>query len=183
MTIHYLIILASALIPFFVSAVWFNTHVFGGEKWIEASEMPTHKAASPVGVGKILLSLPLNLLLAIGMFQLSVHETGVMSMLGGDPALMLDGTAAAFLAEYGGRFHTWTHGLAHGLVATICFALPVLGYVVIFGKKTARYFWTCFGFWWVNLTLMSIVLSIWGGEPRLKFLSALSCRQVKALSP
>lgn len=164
MTIHYFVILASALIPFFVSAVWFNKRVLGGEKWIAASEMPPEKAATPVSMGSILLSLPLNLLLAIGMFQLSVHENGVLGMLGGNAALMLEGTAAAFLEEYGGHYHTWTHGLAHGLVATICFALPVLGYVVLFGKKTKRYFWTCLGFWWINLTLMSIVLSVWGAS-------------------
>ena len=165
MTPNYLVILASALIPFAIAFIWFHKSVFGGTKWSAMSEMPAEKAATPVKTGKMLLSLLLNVLLAMGMFQYSIHENGVFGMVGGNPELMMEGTAAAFLAEYGGHFHTWTHGLAHGLGATLCFALPVLGYVVIFEKKTAKYFWVYLGYWWISLTLMSIVLSVWGATP------------------
>jgi len=78
---------------------------------------------------------------------------------------MKTGTAAAFIAEYGGNFHTLTHGLAHGLGATVVFALPFLGYVVIFEKKSAKYFWVYLGYWWISLTLMTIVICLWGAVP------------------
>jgi len=82
---------------------------------------------------------------------------------------MKTGTAAAFLAEYGGRFRTFfrtfTHGLASGFAATLFFVLPVLGYVVIFEKKSSKYFLVYLGYWWICLTLMSIVICVWGATP------------------
>lgn len=165
MTPNVIVILASALIPFVVASIWFHKSLFGGEKWHAMSDMSAEKAASPVTPVKLLLSILLNVLLAFGMYILSVHESGVFGMVGGETALMQTGTAAAFLAEYGGRYHTFQHGLAHGLAATILFVLPFLGYVVIFEKKSAKYFWVYLSYWLVTLTLLSIVMCLWGAVP------------------
>ena len=165
MTPNFIIILASALIPFVVATIWFHKSLFGGEKWHAMADMSAEKAASPVKPIKLLLSIVLNIFLAFGMYLFSIHETGVFGMVGGEEELMKTGTAAAFLAEYGGNFHTWTHGLAHGIGATLFFVLPVLGYVVIFEKKSAKYFWVYLSYWLVTLVLMSIVICLWGANP------------------
>ncbi len=165
MTPNILVILGAALIPFLVAFIWFHKSVFGGERWHIISEMSAEKAASPVKPLKLFLSIVLNVFLSFGMYLFSIHEAGVFGMVGGDTALMKTGTAAAFLAEYGGDFHTVTHGLAHGLGATLFFALPFLGYVVIFEKKSAKYFWVYLSYWLVCLTLMSIVICLWGAVP------------------
>lgn len=162
MATNWLVILASALIPFFIAFIWFHKNLFGGETWHTITEMPSAKAASPVKPFKLFLSILLNALIAFGMYLLTIHESGVFGMVGGDTELMKTGSAAAFLAEYGGNFHTFTHGIAHGLAATIFFILPVLGYVVIFEKKSAKYFWVYLSYWYVSLTLMSVVISLWG---------------------
>ena len=159
---NFLVLLASALIPFFIAYIWFLKSLFGGEKWHTMSDMPATKTSSPVKPIKLLLSIVLNVLLAFGIYNLSVHETGVFGMVGADAELMKTGTAAAFLDEYGGRFHTLTHGLAHGVAATLFYALPLLGYVVIFEKKSAKYFWVYLGYWFISMTLMSIVICLWG---------------------
>ena len=160
-----IIILASALIPFVVATIWFHKSIFGGEKWHKMADMSKEKAATPVKPIKLLFSIVLNIFLALGMYQFSIHETGVFGMVGGNAELMKVGTAAAFLAEYSGHFHTLTHGLAHGLGATLFFVFPLLGYVVIFEKKSAKYFWVYLGYWLVTLILMSIVLCLWGSSP------------------
>ena len=165
MTPNIIIIVASALIPFVVATIWFHKGLFGGERWHYLSDMSAEKAASPVKPIKLLLSIVLNVFLAFGMYLFSIHETGVFGMLGGETELMKTGTAAAFLAEYGGRFHTASHGLAHGIGATLFYVLPVLGYVVIFEKKSAKYFWVYLGYWLITLILMSIVICLWGASP------------------
>jgi hypothetical protein len=139
---NFLVLLASALIPFFIAYIWFHKSLFGGEKWHTMSDMPATKTSSPVKPIKLLLSIVLNVLLAFGIYK--------------------TGTAEAFLDEYGGRFHTLTHGLAHGVAATLFYALPLLGYVVIFEKKSAKYFWVYLGYWFISMTLMSIVICLWG---------------------
>lgn len=165
MSPNIIVIIASALIPFLFAYIWFHPSVFGGEKWAAMSDMSAEKAASPVKPLKLLLSIVLNLFLAFGMYLFSIHEAGVFGMVGGDTELMKTGTAAAFLNEYGGDFHTWTHGLAHGIGATLFFFLPALGYVVIFEKKSAKYFFVYLGYWLITLTLMSIVICLWGANP------------------
>lgn len=165
MTPNILVLVAAAFIPFVFALLWFHKSLFGGEKWHAIAELTEEKSASPVKPIKLILSLFLNFLLAFGMYQFTIHEAGVFGMLGGDEALMKVGTAAAFLNEYGGNYHTFTHGLAHGMGATLFFLLPVLGYVVIFEKKSSHYFWVYLGYWYICLTLMSIVISLWGATP------------------
>ena len=165
MTPNFLVILGSALIPFVIAIGWFHKNLFGGTNWHEMSDMSKEKAASPVKPLKLFLSIILNIFLAGGIYVFTIHEAGVFGMLGGDAALMKTGTAAAFLKEYGGHFHTASHGLAHGFAATLLYVLPVLGYVVIFEKKSSKYFWVYLGYWWICLTLMSIVISLWGANP------------------
>jgi len=161
MTPNFLMVLAAAAIPFLVALVWFHKSLFGGDNWHAIAEMSAEKT-SPVSPLKLFLSILLNVFLAFGVFLLTVHEVGVVGMLGGDTELMKTGTAAAFLSEYGGHYHTIKHGFAHGILITLVVALPIIGYVVIFEKKSARYFWVYLGYWYVCLTLMSIVLSKWG---------------------
>jgi len=164
MTPNFPVVLASALIPFLVATVWFHKSLFGGEKWHSMADMPEEKA-TPVKPLKLVLSIFLNVFLAFGMYLFSIHETGVFGMVGGETELMKTGTAAAFLAEYGGRFHTWTHGLAHGLGATLFYVLPILGYVAIFEKKSIKYFFVYLTYWLITLKLMSIVICLWGASP------------------
>lgn len=162
MTPNFIVIIASALIPFIFAYIWFHKSLFGGTKWHAMADMSAEKSASPVTPLKLLCSIVLNIFLAFGMFLFSVHETGVLGMVGGDAELMATGTAAAFLAEYGGDFHTLSHGIAHGVAATIFFALPLIGYVVIFEKKSAKYFFVYLGYWLITLILMSMVICRWG---------------------
>lgn len=165
MSPNIIVILASACIPFIFAYIWFHKSLFGGEKWHAMSDMSDEKAASPIKPIKLLLSMVLNVFLAFGMYLFSIHETGVFGMVGGNTELMKTGTAAAFLAEYGGDFHTVSHGLAHGLGATLFYVLPILGYVVIFEKKSSKYFFVYLTYWLISLTLMSIVICLWGATP------------------
>ena len=164
MSPNIMIIIASAFIPFIIAMVWFNKNLFGGEKWHLMSDMSAEKAASPIKPIKLVLSLILNVFLAFGMFLFSIHETGVFGMVGGDLELMKTGTAAAFLSEYGGNFHTLTHGIVHGIAATMYFVFPILGYVTIFEKKSGKYFLVYLSYWLITLVLMSIVICLWGAS-------------------
>jgi hypothetical protein len=163
MTPNILVILGASLVPFLFAMIWFQKNLFGGTNWNRIAEIPETKT-SPVSLLKLGLSLVFNVIIALGVFQFSIHELAVFGMVGGDPELLATGTAAAFMAEYGGDFHTWTHGLAHGLGVAIFFALPVLGYVTIFEKKSWKYFLVYLGFWSICLVLMSIIICLWGVE-------------------
>lgn len=159
------VILATALIPFLFAMVWFHKSLFGGSNWHAIADIPSSKT-SPVKPIKLALSLLLNVILAFGVFQFSIHELNIIGMFGGDVEAMKNSTTAmAFLAERGGHFNTWTHGVAHGIGTTLFFILPALGYVAIFEKKSGKYFFVYLGYWVICTILMSIVICLWGAVP------------------
>ncbi len=159
-----LVLAGCALIPFLFAMVWFHKSLFGGTNWHDITEMPDSKK-TPVKPIKLVLSLLLNFMLAFGVYLLTIHESGIFGMLEGDIDAIKTGTAAAFLAEHGGHFHTWTHGLTHGLSATLLFAFPMIGYLAIFEKKSAKYFWVYIGYWYICLSLMAMAIAMWGAMP------------------
>jgi len=64
MSPNFIVILASALIPFVVAIVWFHKSLFGGKKWHAMADMSAEKAASPIKPLKLILSIVLNIFLA-----------------------------------------------------------------------------------------------------------------------
>jgi len=163
---NFLVIGASALIPFFVAYAWFHPKVFGGTTWAEVAGLTQAQNDTPIKPYQLGISILLNFFLAFGVYCLAVHESGVFGMVSADEAAMSTGTAAAFLAEYGGRHHTFGHGMIHGGIQTVLlFVVPILGYAAIFERKSKKYLFINLGFWIVSLALMGGVISQWGGIP------------------
>lgn len=163
---NFLVIGASALIPFFIAYAWFHPKVFGGTTWAEVAGLTQAQNDTPIKPYQLGLSIVLNFFLAFGIYNLAVHESGVFGMVSADSAALTTGTAAAFLAEYSGRHLSFGHGMIHGGIQTIlCFILPIIGYAVIFERKSKKYLFVNLGFWIVSLALMGGVISQWGATP------------------
>ncbi len=77
-------------------------------------------------------------LLAMTMMQMSIHQTGALSLVGGDASVALP-SYAAFMADYGDAFRTYKHGALHGVLAGIFVALPIIGTNALFERKSAKY--------------------------------------------
>ncbi|HPH81947.1 MAG TPA: DUF1761 domain-containing protein, partial [Flavobacteriales bacterium] len=65
---------------------------------------------------------------------------------------------ADFMSKYGNTFHTFKHGVFHGVLAGIFFALPVLGINSLFDRKSFKYIAINAGFWIVTLALMGGII-------------------------
>ena len=157
------IILASAFIPFCLGYIWFHPKTFGGETWAKIAKL-TPEDSGPAKPLLLFSSLILNAFAAFGLYLLTVHASGVFSLMGGEVELMKTGTASDFLAEHGQNFLTFKHGLFHGIPAAFFFALPAYGYVTIFEKKSAKYLLVNMGYWIIALSLMGGVISQWGWQ-------------------
>jgi len=68
------------------------------------------------------------------MMQMSIHQTGALSLVGGDSSKALP-SYAAFMADYGGAFRTYKHGAIHGIMAGIFVALPIIGTNALFAEE------------------------------------------------
>ena len=159
---NFLVIAASAFIPFLVAYAWYHPKLFGGDTWAEVAELTAEQKDNPVKPFKLGLSILLNFLIAFGMYNFTVHASGVFGLMGADQELMKTGTALAFLQEHGRNFTTFGHGLVHGFAATILLVLPIEGYTTIFERKSAKYFFIKIGFWLISLMLIGGVVSAWG---------------------
>lgn len=120
-----------------------------------------NKTIKPIQLGA---SIVLNFLLSFGVFITTVHQTHVLALTGPDMNAFQRGTAQAFMQEYGGNFHTLQHGVTHGLfIGLLLFVIPILGYAVIFERKSFKYLFINAGFWGISLVLMACIISRWGG--------------------
>lgn len=162
---HIPILLASALIPFILGYIWFHPALFGGETWYKVAKL-NEEDRQEVSKLKLLSTLILNALIAFGLYNLCVHQMGVFQLVGANADLLKTGVGKAFLDAYGSNHLSFGHGLLHGSVmSTLCFAVPILGYVTIFEKKSLKYFFVYLGYWCISLGLMGGVLCQWAAIP------------------
>ncbi len=159
---NFLVILATALIPLVIGYIWFSPSLFGGESWSDVADLSETKRTKSVHPLKLLLSVLFNFFLAFGLYLLCVHPSGVFGMVGGDTTALTTGTAKAFLDEYAMDHVNFGHGALHGFFATLLFALPFYGYVMIFEYKSAKYLFVNLGYWLINFILMGGILCTWG---------------------
>lgn len=167
MTPNMLVIAACALIPFIFAYVWFHPRVFGGSTWQEVAQLTDAQNAKAIKPWQLLLSVLFNFLIAFGLFIVTVHSTHILGMHGGDvEALKNSASSMAFLKEHGNNYTSFTHGIGHGLImGFVLFVLPILGYAMIFERKSFKYLLINGGFWAISLTLMACIISKWGGVP------------------
>ncbi len=162
---NWLALIVSALIPMVLGFIWYNPKVFG-TAWMQASGMTEEKAKGanmPVVFG---LSFVLSILLAFAMNIFARHEpfveNSVMNQPGfGDPNSEVGQWLTMYFTNWSGGFRTFSHGLAHGIIAAIIVVLPVFGTNALFERKSFKYVAINVGYWIVTLGLMGGIICAW----------------------
>lgn len=163
MTPNFLIIVATGLIPVLLGMVWYNPSLFGNV-WLRESGMTMEQMKANQKPLKFILGFICNVLLGFGMFILCTHEFAVLGLVDGNPDLLKAGTTGgAFLAEYGGNYARFSHGVVHGIVAAITLAIPFVGHQCLWSGKSWKVFLIDLGFWTLCMILMGGVVAQWGG--------------------
>jgi len=54
-----------------------------------------------------------------------IHQTGALSMVGGDKMNVLP-SYNAFLVDYGNSYRTFKHGMFHGFLKSVFFVIPII---------------------------------------------------------
>lgn len=152
-------ILVAAVSALVVGFIWYNPKVFGNI-WMKESGM-TDADIKGGNMAKIfILTFIFAVLLAMTMMQMSIHQTGVLSLIGGDSSKALP-SYTAFMADYGNAFRTYKHGALHGVMAGIFVALPIIGTNGLFERKSAKYIFINSGYWIVTLGVMGAIVCGW----------------------
>jgi len=159
MEINFLAIIAAAISALVVGFIWYNPKVFGNS-WMQAADMNEEKIKGG-NMAKIFgLAFFFAILLAFSLQFLTIHQTGALGMIGGDPAKALP-SYEAFMADYGTAFRTFKHGALHGTIAGLFIALPIIGTNALFERKSAKYIFINSGYWIVTLAIMGGIVCGW----------------------
>lgn len=147
----------AAIAALVIGAVWYNPKIGFGNVWMKASGMTQEKMKS----GKIAiifgLTLVFSMLLAILLMQFTNHQFGAFGMIGAEPELAKP-SFEVFMNDYGNAFRTFKHGALHGGLFGIFGALPIIGTIALFERKSATYIFVNSGYWIVTTTVMGAIL-------------------------
>jgi hypothetical protein len=159
MEINLLAILTAAVSALVIGFVWYNPKVFGNA-WMKAAGLSEEQLKG--GNMAIIFGLALffAFLLAFALQFLTIHQTGALGMVGGDPSKALP-SYEAFMADYGDAFRTFKHGALHGTIAGVFIALPLIGTNALFDRKGAKYIFINSGYWIVTLAIMGGIVCGW----------------------
>jgi len=157
---HLLVSALAALIPLLVGFLWYNKMLFG-KTWMQINrftdaDMKGGNMALVFG-----LTYLFSFMLAFFLSAVVIHQSALHSIVANDHSDAAKKWLDDSMTAYGRNFRTFKHGMFHGLFASICFVLPVLGIVAMFERRGAKYVMIHLGFWAVCLMLMGGIICQW----------------------
>ena len=152
-------LLVASLSTLVVGAVWYNPKVFG-TIWMRETGMTEEKAKNSSMVKVFSMTIVYAFLIALVLQTMVIHQFGALGMVGGDVTLAKP-SYAAFMADYGMAFRTFKHGMLHGFMAGLFFALPVVGTGALYEQRSWKYVLVSGGYWIVSGMLMGGIICAW----------------------
>lgn len=162
MEFNWALVLGNALVPLIMGAIWYNPRVFGNA-WMRASGvMPDTTKGSKMAL-VFSLTILFSLMVATFMPAIVIHQMHLLSLTANQPDAKNPSSEtgrwiADAMTRYGKEFRTFKHGAFHGTIAGIFFALPIIGIVSLFERRSARYVLIHAGYWIVTLAIMGGVV-------------------------
>ncbi len=157
--LNFLAILVAAISALVVGFIWYHPKVFGNA-WMQAAGMTDEQIRGGNMAKIFILAFIFAILLAMTMMQMTIHQTGALSLVGGDSTAALP-SYTAFMADYQDAFRTYRHGAFHGIFTGIFVALPIIGTNALFERKSAKYIFINTGYWIVTLGIMGAIICGW----------------------
>lgn len=142
LSMNWLAILVSALIPLIIGSIWYHPKAFG-TVWMNATGITEDKLKSMSPAKAYIVALILSVVLSFYLY---------INVLIGGPDDMRHGQEI---------YMTFKHGAAHGAFLGLFVVLPVLATNAMFEMKSAKYIFINVFYWIVSLALMGGTLNGW----------------------
>lgn len=159
MEMNFLALLVAAASTVVVGFIWYHPRVFG-TIWMKESGTTQEMIKGNNMLVTFVVSLIYAFLIAITLRFLAVHQTGALSMVGGDASIAKP-SFNAFMADYGMSFRTYKHGALHGFIAGLFFALPIIGTNALYERRSFKYTLVTGGYWIVCFMIMGGIICGW----------------------
>jgi hypothetical protein len=155
----------AGFIPLAIGTVWYSDMLFG-KAWQKAGELNLEKLKSGNMAITLGLALLFSMMLALILNSHVIHQSvvpGLFVVNGQAPtADSEEGKFLAMFAEkYGSLHRTFTHGVVHGIISALFFALPLIAINSLFEKRGWKYIAIHVGYWLLTLALMGGLICAW----------------------
>jgi len=164
METNYVIVISTALIPMIIGVIWYHPAVMGNA-WMNASGVTPDQAKSGNMAIIFGVSILFSLMLATMIPALVIHQSGMVSMMMSEQGVpgneMSNPDFKYMFDKYGHNYRTFKHGVFHGVISSLFFALPILGIMAMVERRNAKYIFIHLGYWIVTLALMGGVVCQW----------------------
>ncbi len=164
METNYAIVFSTALIPMIIGAIWYHPAVLG-KAWMAASGVTDEQLKGGNMAIIFGVSILFSLMLAAMIPMLVIHQSGLVSMMMGEPGIPADPMSNPdykfMFDKYGHNFRTFKHGAFHGILSAVFFALPVLGIQAMFERRSGKYIFIHLGYWVITFVLMGGIICQW----------------------
>lgn len=156
MEINFIALLLSSLSTLVVGFIWYHPKVFG-TIWMNESGMTEDKMKGSNMILIFSMSIFYAFLISFVLQFLVIHQSGAISMVGGDPSKALP-SFQAFMTDYGTAFRTFKHGALHGFMSGLFFALPVIGVGALYERRSWKYVLIAGGYWVITCMIMGGII-------------------------
>lgn len=163
MTINWIVLLLTGLVPMILGFIWYHPAVCGNS-WMNAAGLTEDKLKGGNMALIFGLSYVFSIMLALALWSMVVHQNHVYSILlnepgFGDPNSEIMQYVSAFMEKYGNNFRTFKHGAFHGFIAGIFLVFPLFATNALFERKSWKYIFINTGYWTLTLLFMGGILS------------------------
>jgi hypothetical protein len=156
MQVNFLAVVVAAASSLVTGMIWYNPKVFGNA-WMRESRtaMPEKKPNMAV---MFIATFVYAFFIAFTLQFLVIHQWGAMS------AAVPDIKAPEYLAyveKFGNTYRTFKHGMLHGAMSGLFFALPVIGVGALYEQRSFKYTLIAGGYWVLTCMIMGGIVCAW----------------------
>lgn len=157
--INFMVTGLAALVPILTGSIWYNPKIGFGNAWIKATGLNEEELRKSNMAVVFAFVIIFAFILAFILNPIVRHEFGLMSLMANhlkEPeALQVFNEVTS---KYGTEFHTFKHGVLHGVITGFFLAMPILGTNALFERKGFKYIAIHTGYWMLTLGLMGGVI-------------------------
>jgi len=159
---NYYVPFLAALIPLAVGSVYYSPMLFANP-WMKAAGVTEEKLKTGNMILIFGLSYLFSLFIAGFLIQFTIHQAVLPGLFNGAEKYgisVAEGEAfiSSFMEKYGHVHRSFSHGVVHGIIATLMFAFPIIAINSLFERRGWKYILIHAGYWLITLTLMGGVI-------------------------
>jgi hypothetical protein len=131
----------SALIPLIIGFIWYNPKVLGTVWMKECGYTEEYLKENFNPMKTFGLATLFAVMIAFFMNGIVIHQAALDSLLSDEKKLTPELLASLKSVKEGsaGLYRSFGHGVLHGVISAIFLALPIVGTIALFERRSAKY--------------------------------------------